>query len=154
MFHRPWFCLAFKRYLISFPTHSHSPNYYCIMKLPSLSKRQPQTGSPLKRLPEHYMFIKQICAASVFLLVSIWIVAAWIYGSLYQLDDRTKHLKILLVDLDGDVIGKLSSRWIYCSRFQCPTDTFLRQGRFTRGRCRLWIKRLGHLHLSAEYFEV
>jgi hypothetical protein len=56
------------------------------------------------------MFIKQICAASVFLLVSIWIVAAWIYGSLYQLDDRTKHLKILLVDLDGDVIGKLSSR--------------------------------------------
>ncbi|KAN0107973.1 Protein of unknown function (DUF3533) domain containing protein [Hyaloscypha variabilis] len=75
------------------------------MKLPSLSKWQPQTGSPLKRLPEHYMFIKQICAASVFLLVSIWIVAAWIYGSLYQLDDRTKHLKILLVDLDGDVIG-------------------------------------------------
>jgi hypothetical protein len=61
-------------------------------------------------MPEHYLFIKQICAASVFLLVSIWILAAWIYGSLFRLDNRTKHLKILLVDLDGDEIGKCSAK--------------------------------------------
>jgi len=95
------FCLAFPRYLISFPTHSHSFYYYCIMKLPWLSKRPTQIGSPLKRMPEHYLFIKQICAASVFPAGQHLDLAAWIYGSSFRLDNRTKHLKILLVDLDA-----------------------------------------------------
>jgi len=62
------------------------------------------------------LFIASLCGASVFLLVSLWLNAAWIYGSLYGQADRAHHFEILVIDLDGGDIGEPFS----FSLFQLP----------------------------------
>ncbi|KAH8653400.1 hypothetical protein BX600DRAFT_440478 [Xylariales sp. PMI_506] len=51
-------------------------------------------------------FVAALCGASVFLLVSLWLNAAWIYGSLFRQSERAHNLEILLIDLDGGDIGQ------------------------------------------------
>lgn len=52
------------------------------------------------------LFITSLCGASLFLIISFWLNAAWIYGSLYREEYRAKNLEILVIDLDGGDIGQ------------------------------------------------
>jgi hypothetical protein len=93
------------------------------MKKPLLDSSRSSQNSQIQSRWEpqgRRLFVHSLCGASIFLIVCVWLIAPWIYGSIYRQEDRAHHLEILVVDLDGGDIGKLCLR---VSVHQQPRET-------------------------------
>jgi hypothetical protein len=60
------------------------------------------------RLTSRRLFRKQVIVTIIFLLLSAWICAIWIFSSAFKQPERASHLRILVADLDGGQVGEYS----------------------------------------------
>lgn len=71
------------------------------------------------------LFVLSLFGASVFLLISLWLNAAWIYGSLYRQAERAQYLDVVVIDLDGSDIGKYCLSVFGCHEIEGTSDQIL-----------------------------
>lgn len=53
-----------------------------------------------------HLFGRQLTITIVFLLLSVWACAVWIFSSAFKQPERVSHLRILVADLDGGQVGE------------------------------------------------
>lgn len=118
------------------------------MKKPLLDSSRSSQNSQIKSYWEpqtRRLFVLSLCGASIFLIICVWLIASWIYGSIYRQEDRAHNLEILVLDLDGGEIGKL-----------CLRVSIHQQSKETTGvlsaRLYLLSVRSSHLRWSCVYF--